>query len=192
MSHVLIVQGHPDIGERHFCHALADAYAAGALKAGHTVERLEIARIEVPRLQSQKEQENGAVVPDIANAQTLLKAADHVVLVFPLWMGGMPSLVASFLEQVLRPGYAYDGTGPAMKKLLRGRSMRLVVTMGMPAWYYRLVYGSHSLKAWKVGALGFVGFRPIRASLVGNVAEADVSAHTNWLKEMEALGATAR
>nr|WP_244625108.1 NAD(P)H-dependent oxidoreductase [Rhizobium daejeonense] len=173
------MQGHPDTSEQHFCHALADAYAAGALKAGHTVERLEIARIEVPRLQSQKEQESSAVVPDIANAQTLLKAADHVELVFPLWMGGMPSLVASFLEQVLRPGYAYDGTGPAMKKLLRGRSMRLV-------------YGSHSLKAWKVGALGFVGFRPIRASLVGNVAEADVSAHTNWLKEMEALGAGAR
>lgn len=192
MSHILIVQGHPDTSERHFCHALADAYAAGALKAGHAVERLEIATIDIPRLQSQKEQQSGAVVPDIANAQMLLKAADHVVLVFPLWLGGMPSLVAAFLEQVLRPGYAYDGTGPSMKKLLRGRSMRLVVTMAMPAWYYRLVYGGHSLKAWKVGALGFVGFRPIRASLVGNVAEADTQAHASWLREMETLGAAAR
>ncbi len=36
-KHVVIVQGHPDPQHRHFCHALVDAYDAGAREAGHEV-----------------------------------------------------------------------------------------------------------------------------------------------------------
>ena len=28
---ILIIQGHPDASQRHFCHALAQAYAEGAV-----------------------------------------------------------------------------------------------------------------------------------------------------------------
>jgi len=31
---VLLIQGHPDASERHFIHALADAYAQGARRSG--------------------------------------------------------------------------------------------------------------------------------------------------------------
>jgi len=34
---VAIIQGHPDPAGGHFGHALADAYAEGALAAGHAV-----------------------------------------------------------------------------------------------------------------------------------------------------------
>lgn len=42
--HVVIVQGHPDPQHRHFCHALADAYASGAREAGHDVLTVDVAR----------------------------------------------------------------------------------------------------------------------------------------------------
>jgi hypothetical protein len=32
---ILIVNGHPDAGARHLLHQLVDAYAEGALAAGH-------------------------------------------------------------------------------------------------------------------------------------------------------------
>jgi len=52
---ILIVQGHPDPAGGHFCHALADAYAAGATAGGHEVERLEVARLEFPLLRTKED-----------------------------------------------------------------------------------------------------------------------------------------
>ncbi|MFP5404050.1 MAG: flavodoxin family protein, partial [Gammaproteobacteria bacterium] len=34
-TRILLLQGHPDALQTHFCHALADAYAEGAAAAGH-------------------------------------------------------------------------------------------------------------------------------------------------------------
>jgi putative NADPH-quinone reductase len=92
------------------------------------------------------------VPPAIAKAQALIGAADHLVFVHPLWLGEMPALLKAFLEQVARPGFAYDIKKPPFRNgLLSGKSARVVITMGMPSWFYQIVYGSHSLKAMKVG-----------------------------------------
>jgi putative NADPH-quinone reductase len=58
---------------------------------------------------------------------------------FPLWLASMPALLKGFFEQALRPGFALGPTEPGRmwKKLLKGRSARIVVTMGMPALVYR-------------------------------------------------------
>src|SRR5690606_18547347 len=79
MAKILIVLGHPDGAERHLCHALADAYAEGAQDGGHSVSLLELARMDIPFLTSQKEQEEGVVGPAISEAQDLIRAADHIV-----------------------------------------------------------------------------------------------------------------
>ena len=191
MARIVIVQGHPDGQERHLCHALADAYAVGAERAGHRVERIDLSKIDIPFLTSQREQEHGAVPPTIAEAQALVKDANHLVFVHPLWLGEMPALLKAFLEQMARPGFAYDVTKPPFRNgLLRGKSARVMITMGMPSWAYRIFYGSHSLKAMKIGILHFVGIRPVRATLIGGVGSAGFDGSV-WLKEMERLGARA-
>ena len=49
--------------------------------------------------------------------------ADHVVILYPLWLGSMPALLKALLEQMLRPGFAYStlklGKWPV--KFLRGQ-----------------------------------------------------------------------
>ena len=42
---IVIIQGHPDSEQTHLCHALAEAYAAGAYKAGHQIATINIAGI---------------------------------------------------------------------------------------------------------------------------------------------------
>lgn len=190
MAKIVIIQGHPDASERHLCHALGDAYATGAERAGHSVDRLDLARMEIPFLTSQQEQEEGAVAPALAQAQACIKAADHLVFVYPLWLGEMPALLKAFLEQVMRPGFAYDIHKPPLRNgMLSGKSARVIITMGMPAWFYRLYYGSHSLKALKIGILRFVGIGPVRAPLIGSVGSGRFEGEP-WLETMERLGAT--
>jgi putative NADPH-quinone reductase len=171
MTKILIMQGHPDTGHPHLCHALADAYAAGAEQAGHMVRRIDIGALDFPLLRSKADWDDGPLPAGLAQAQTEIGWCDHLVLLFPLWLGGMPALVKGFLEQVARPGFALSRPGEAglPRKLLAGRSARVVVTLGMPALVYRWYFRAHSLKALERNILGFVGFAPIHETLVGSV-----------------------
>jgi putative NADPH-quinone reductase len=186
---IVIIQGHPDPAGRHLCHALADAYAQGAAIAGNTVSRIELAMLDIPLLRSQAEFETGSLPPSLNAARDAIVSADHIVLIFPLWLGTMPALVKAFLEQVMRPGvaFAYQRTG-LPQKLLRGRSARIVVTMGMPAFAYRWFFFSHAMRSLNRNILGFVGMKPVRTTFFGMVAEADEAKRHRWIDEMQRLG----
>ena len=185
---IVIIDGHPDAAGGHLCEALADAYAQGAADAGHAVTRLSPAIMTFGFLQSQAEQEKGVPEDDIRAAQADIAACDHLVLIYPLWLGGMPARLKAFWEQLARPGFAYDPSkGPFGGKLLEGRSARVIVTMGMPSWWFRLAYRSASLTALRIGILHFVGIRPVRATLIGQVAAPDFNAG-HWLETVRRLG----
>ncbi|WUR15145.1 NAD(P)H-dependent oxidoreductase [[Empedobacter] haloabium] len=191
---ILLVQGHPDPAGDHLCHALAAAYAAGATAAGHTVTTVTPALLEFPLLRSAAEWEHGGVPPGLAQAQAALGQADHLVLVFPLWLGDMPALLKGFLEQVARPGFALapDSRNPLRAGLLKGKSARVIVTMGMPAAFYRWVYRAHSVKSLERNILGFVGFAPVRHTLVGTAGQLDEAGVRRWCARLRRLGAQAQ
>ncbi|HEX9182035.1 MAG TPA: NAD(P)H-dependent oxidoreductase [Burkholderiales bacterium] len=108
---------------------------------------------------------------------------------FPLWLGDMPAVLKGFFEQCLRPGFAFAEArqGRMPPKLLKGRSARIVVTMGMPAFFYRLYYRAHSVKNLKRNILEFCGVSPVRTTLIGMV-EGKKRARERWLAEMTKLG----
>lgn len=187
---IVIIQGHPDPAGGHLCHALADAYATGADGAGHAVRRIEVARIEVPILHTKAEFDAGAPPAAIAAAQADLAWADHLVFLYPLWLGSMPALLKAFLEQTLRPGFAFEAG--RMRGRLTGRSARVVITMGMPVLAFRWWFGAHSLKAFERNILRFVGIAPVRESLFGMVEAVGDARRAGWLARMRALGAAAR
>lgn len=55
---------------------------------------------------------------------------------------------------------------------LKGRSARIVVTMGMPSLAYRLLFGAHGIKAFRKSILSIAGVAPIRTTLGGVGASA--------------------
>ena len=187
---ITLIQGHPDPAGGHFGHALAAAYAEAAADAQHEVKTIELARLEFPLLRSAAEWKDGAPAPCIREAQEKIAWAEHLVIFFPLWLGDMPALLKGFLEQTLRPGFAIGtaGAGRMPRKLLKGRSARIVVTMGMPAFFYRAYYRAHSVKSLKRNMLEFCGFSPVRVSLVGMVEGSSRNAHELWLAKMGTFG----
>jgi putative NADPH-quinone reductase len=190
---ILIIEGHPDASERHLCHALADAYAEGAHESGLQLRRTVLAKLDFPLLKSQREWEHGSLPPVLAQAQVDIVWAEHLLLIFPLWLGDMPALVKGFLEQVARPGFAFsaEGNNPFGHKALKGRSARVVVTMGMPAVAYRWYFRAHSLKALERNILGFVGIAPIHETLIGMVGkpgEGDPASARRWLAKLRKHG----
>lgn len=189
-KNILLIQGHPDSSQRHWCHALEDAYLKGASAAGHEIRRIDVATLDFPLLRSQLEWEQDALPPALVPAQDAIKWAEHLVLFFPLWLGDMPALLKGFLEQVARPGFAFSrgGKNPLAAKGLTGRSARVVVTMGMPATIYRWYFRAHSIKSLERNILGFVGIAPVHETLVGMVGNMEPALAKKWLSRLEKLG----
>jgi putative NADPH-quinone reductase len=189
-KHIAIIQGHPDPQGQHFGHALAQAYAQGAAAAGHEIQRIEVAQLDFPLLRTKEDFEHGAPPPAIQQAQAVIRGAEHLVIFYPLWLGAMPALLKGFFEQVFRPAFTTGGgsTRPAANQLLKGKSARIVVTMGMPAPVYRWFFGAHSLKNLERNILGFVGIGPLKATLIGMVEASEGSKREKWLAQLRALG----
>lgn len=134
-----------------------------------------------------------AALEDAARA---IRDAEHIVFVFPLWLGTMPALLKGFLEQVMRPGVAFAHPEPGKSgfaaTLLKGRSARVVVTMGMPAFLYRLWFLGHGIAGIRRNILNFVGIKPVRETLFGMVEGASDAKRGKWIASMRSLGAHAR
>jgi putative NADPH-quinone reductase len=188
---VTIIQGHPDGQSRHLCHALADEYAAGARAAGHAVRVVDLGKLEFPLLRTKEAFDRAPLPLELGSAQEAIAWADHLLLVYPLWLGEMPAIVKAFFEQVLRPGFAFEVGGRAWTPKLRGKTARVVVTMGMPAAVYRWYFGAHSLKSLRRNVLSFVGIKPVRATLIGLVEAGNVKRMQRWLAKARSLGEAA-
>jgi len=189
---ITIIQGHPDCSRQHFCHALADAYADAAAQAGHSVTRIEIAGVDFPLLRTPEEFNSGTPPASLKPAVDAIVAADHIVLIFPLWLGTMPALVKAFLEQVIRPGVAFVYEKAGARKLLAGRSVHIIVTMGMPAWLYRTFFCSHGIRGLRRNVFKFVGFSPVRTTMFGMIEKASDTTKSRWFETMRKNGANAR
>ncbi len=193
MKRIAIIQGHPDAEKTHLCHALADAYGAGAEDAGFEVRWIRIAELGFPLIRSRRDFEHGERPECIREAQSIIQWSEHMLLVYPLWLGTMPALTKAFLEQVFRYDFAFEPKpNGRYEKKLTGRSARVAITMGMPALAYRWYFRAHSLKNLERNILKFAGISPVRESLFGMVENADEKRRARWLDKMRALGARGR
>ena len=188
-TRITIIDGHPDPDGARFCHALANAYAEGAAEAGHSVRRLTLAQIDVPILRSKQDWETGAPSPSIRECQEAIGWAEHLIIIYPLWLGSMPALLKAFLEQTFRPGFAIEVERNKLSPgLLKHKSARIVLSMGMPALAYRWFFLAHSLKSLERNILRFSGIGPIRETLIGSVEELGPAGREKWLATVRALG----
>jgi len=184
---IAVVVGHP--AKSSFCRALAAAYCEGAKDAGYAPVLMALSDMTFDPILHEGYRVDQPLEPDLVEAQKTIKAASHLVLIYPLWAGGMPALLKGFFERTFLPGFAYsESSGNMAGGLLKGRSVRLVITMGMPAIVYRTYFGAHSLKALKRGLLGLCGLGPIRTTLLGGVEAAGQAGRDKWLERMRRLG----
>jgi putative NADPH-quinone reductase len=184
---ILVLDGHPDPAPARLVHALADVYADAARGGGHEVRCVRLAALEFPVLRAVEDWKNGPVPESLRDAQAALGWADHVVLLFPLWTGTLPALTKAFLEQVARPNFAFHYTAAGPKPALTGKTARVVVTMGMPAFAYRWFYGAHGVRGLERNVLNFVGIKPVRTTYIGMVDTPYFKA-PRWFEKMRELG----
>ena len=116
------------------------------------------------------------------------REGDHIVIVFPIWFGGLPAHLKGFFEQLLRRGFALSSPSRPMQSLLTGKSARLIVTMGLPTTIFHLVLGGHGLGALERGLFWVTGVQPVRHTILGGALKPSPARVARWFSRMEALG----
>lgn len=194
MAKIVVVLGHPDPSEDRLCRALAKAYVNGATAANHDVEFIDVAKLDFPLLRTQESWQQGEeeTPESLKAAQQACVDAGHIVFIYPLWLGTLPALLKGFLEQTFRPGVAIAYGEGLPTALFKGKSARVVITMGMPAFAYRWYFFAHSLRSLERNVLRFVGMSPIHSTIFGSVEAVSAEHRKKWMEEMTSLGRQAR
>ena len=184
---VLIVIGHPRRDS--LSHALAEAYAQGARRAGVELRQLELAGLAFDPHVRTRHFADQLVEDDLCRAQGLIAWADHLVLVYPTWWGTMPALLKGFLDRTLAPGFAFAETAnPGYVPLLTGKTAELLTTMDTPGWVWRWLYGAPGDRAMGRAILGFCGIEVAHIARFGPVRGSSLGQRQAWLAAAEARG----
>lgn len=184
---IVIILGHPAHARKSFCEAVAHSYAEGAREGGHEIDIIKVADMTFDPILHEGDKGAQAAEPDIEAARRLMAAANHWVIIYPLWQFMIPALLKGFCERVLAKGFAYDVGEKGPIKLLTGKSARIIQTMGMPGFAYRWWFHQHSVKAFK-NMLSLTGISPVRATYCGLAESPDGRGRIRFLAEVRKMG----
>jgi len=145
--HALAVYSHPE--PTSFTGALKDAAVEALRGGGHTIEVSDLygerfdpvagrhdftGAADPGRFHYQTEQEHahrtGGFAPDIAREQRRFLEADLLILLYPVWWGGMPAILKGWIDRVLACGFAYVDGRRFDTGFFRGRRGIMCLTTG--------------------------------------------------------------
>src|SRR5262249_32318957 len=86
--------------------------------------------------------------PDLKKVQEDITWCEHLVLVYPLWWSSVPGLLKGMIDRMWLPRFAFSfiktpsgKSTMGWKKLLKGRTARVVVLLKSFAWLEHFMYG---------------------------------------------------
>jgi NAD(P)H dehydrogenase (quinone) len=136
-----------------FAHPLADSFAAALHRAvvaalaesGHEVDDCDLYATGFdPVMKPAERRAHNTSNPDFSAVEShveRLRAADAVVLCFPVWWYGMPAILKGYFDRVWVNGVAFHlhSGGKIEPGLHRLKKLGVVATYGAPWWLIKLV-----------------------------------------------------
>lgn len=168
---ILIITGHPN--RESLSSHIADVYKTTATSMGAKVKTIHLSELDFDPVLHKGYNEIQPLEPDLLRVQKEIEEARHVVWVYPMWWVGAPAVLKGFIERVFLPGWAfkYDENAAIPRKLLKGRSSRIIMTMDSPNWWYALAYRRAATHSFKYGILKFSGFNPVKTTTLYGIKE---------------------
>lgn len=180
---ILVINGHPDPRPERFCAALSQAYLQGAVSSGLDVKDLTLGTMTETLTSPSEDQPAEGWSGDVGSALDLLRWANQLVLIFPLWLDAPPIPLQSLFKQA--------GLVPRFSSKQRSdggaNSSRVFVTMEMPAFAHRAMFCSRVNANRRTFALpGMENSEPV---FIGSVGAISAESRARWLSDVRQSGA---
>jgi putative NADPH-quinone reductase len=187
--------------QRSFSAAVAAAAIRGAEVAGHEVDLIDLAADGFQAAMTREDllawRQKQAVDPQVLDYQQRLFAADHLVLVFPVWWEAMPAATKGFLDRVLTKGIMYeelaDAKGNPFRNLMTSLGGVTVLSiMTTPDKAYRWWYRDPLTKILFKGTFAKIGVKNLRWINYASVTDKTPEERDQMLRDTETAFASLR
>ena len=186
---ILVVYGHPLRDS--FNSTLATAYAEGARSSGAEVREAFVDELTFDPVLHQAYRAIQPLEPDLLKFQADVMWAEHLVFAFPVWWGMPPAKFKGLIDRAFHPTWAFQfsGNDAFPRRLLAGRSARLIASMDSPPWYFQFLVGNPAIRMMKDSVLKFCGVSPVRSTSIGSVRFSTPEKRAKWVEQVRKLGA---
>ncbi|MBR9829795.1 MAG: NAD(P)H-dependent oxidoreductase [Oceanospirillales bacterium] len=186
MKSIVLINGNPK--NESFCNHLADQYEEAAQQHA-SVTRFNLSAMHFDANLSCGYEHEQPLEPDLKRLQSSLLRADHIVMLAPIWWGGVPAAFKGLLDRILLPGVTFTYEEGLPVPLLRGKSARIILTMdNLPDVLQE--QAAPVLEQLGHYTLQFCGVEPVQHTLFGSLILSSEVEREAWVQEIRQLGSS--
>lgn len=192
----LIVYNHPREGS--FCSAVREAVENGLKTGNHEYKVIDLDRDGFDPVMKEKDLkafvtagrigEDGLeeVDPLVLRYMKMMRWAEQIVMIFPIWWMTTPAMTKGFIDKVIFPGIVYKMEGGKLvSKLSSLKQVTIITTMNTPSEVYHDIFGNSLEGSLIKGTFNQIGIHDIRWISLNMVKQAGDEKRWVWLDEIE-------
>ena len=192
----LIVYNHPREGS--FCSAVREAVENGLKTGNHEYKVIDLDRDGFDPVMREKDLkafvtagrigEDGLeeVDPLVLRYMKMMRWAEQIVMIFPIWWMTTPAMTKGFIDKVIFPGIVYKMEGGKLvSKLSSLKQVTIITTMNTPSEVYHDIFGNTLEGSLIKGTFNQIGIHDIRWISLNMVKQAGDEKRWVWLDEIE-------
>lgn len=185
MKKVLVLNGNPKLES--FGKKLADVYQTEGQESAQ-IKRFNLSDMMFNPSLDCGYDDSQPLEDSLVEFQDAVKWADHLMIIAPVWWGGVPAKLKGIFERVFLPGFAfrYETGNPFPIQLLKGKTHQVVLTMDAPEEYLeeqaRPVL--EQLGKFTLDFSGIEGKTPLFFTSVSFADEAQLDGYIDQIKQL--------
>ncbi|OOF37597.1 NAD(P)H-dependent oxidoreductase [Rodentibacter heidelbergensis] len=187
MNH-LIIFAHPN-SQGSFGRAVVDRVVKASETLGVKSQLRDLYTLDFDPIISFEELQavNTGIIPKAVQYEhDLIRQAELITLVYPLWWMGFPAMLKGYLDRVLSHGFAYKTENGESVGLLKGKQMQQFITLGSNVEKYKELGIDQSLDHCLVnGLFNYCGIENVTYELLGDLHLIDDEARRAMLDIVE-------
>lgn len=187
---------HPREGS--FCSAIREAVENGLKTGNHEYKVIDLDRDGFDPVMREKDLkafvtagrigEDGLeeVDPLVLRYMKMMRWAEQIVMIFPIWWMTTPAMTKGFIDKVIFPGIVYKMEGGKLvSKLSSLKQVTIITTMNTPSEVYHDIFGNTLEGSLIKGTFNQIGIHDIRWISLNMVKQAGDEKRWVWLDEIE-------
>ncbi|GAB2884145.1 NAD(P)H-dependent oxidoreductase [Microbulbifer echini] len=186
MKKILLLNGNPKIGS--LCSHLSDTYEIEARESA-IVRRFDLGAMDFNPSLDCGYDEFLRLEYCLSDFTEALLWSNHIVIVLPVWWGGLPSKLKGLIDRTFLPGvtFKFEMGSAVPVQLLQGKTSRLIVTMDAPVNMHTDQF-KPVLEQLDRFTLRYCGVKMAKYNLFGSVVSASEEQIGQWTEIVKELG----
>lgn len=145
MKNTLIIYCHPY--SKSFNHAVLEAIRHGLAKKDVNYQVIDLYAEKFIPAYTKEElalfNSGETLDPLVSRYQQMLKKADQIIFITPVWWNSLPGMLKGFIDKVMKKKFAYLPTKTGIAgRLTNLESAKVFTTSTSPTWYLKLFCGN--------------------------------------------------